>query len=211
MPADKPEIVVYCNCMEDVKRRLAIIRAIVSGHSPLGREDFDGEVACLHLRKSLELIAFSSLSAHRDAYAQVHNDFATHWNAKRLLAKLEKVHPDFYPKPVEFSQSDQTGVKHLADVKEGFLTRDEFVFLYDKCSEVIHARNPFKAGPPVVRFERSISDWVVRIQRLLDVHWIRLVESTDVWVVQMHQPVGGKVHAYYAQSVQTPTSGSTAA
>lgn len=155
-------IVLYCNCMEDVKRRLAVVRAIGSGHSLLGREDFDGEVAGLHLRKSLELIAFSSLVAHKDAYAQAHEDFSSHWSAKRLLSKMEKIHPDFYPKPVAFSQSDSRGVKQLVDVNEGFLSREEFVFLYDKCSEVLHTWNPFRSKP---------CQWLVeRAQPLLPIH-----------------------------------------
>jgi hypothetical protein len=189
--------------MEDVKRRLAVVQAIVSGQSPLGRDDFDGEVVCLQLRKSLELIAFASLSAHKDAYAQAHDDFSTHWNAKRLLSKLEKIHPDFYPKPVTVAQTDARGVRQFADVAEGFLTRDEFVFLYDKCSEAMHTWNPFRTDPRVVNFERSISEWVARIQRLLTVHWVRLIGTTDVLLVQMHEP-DGKVHAYYGKDAPLP-------
>lgn len=34
--------------------------------------------------------------------------------------------------------------RHLfAMVPDGFLTRDDLIFLYDKCAELIHARNPF--------------------------------------------------------------------
>lgn len=194
-------IVKYCKCMEELKRRLNVINGIVTGHSPLGHEDFDGEIACLHLRKSLELIAFSSLSAHNEAYTQAYNDFYSNWNAKRLLSKIEKIHPGFYPKPVKFSQVGDGGVKQFGDVKEGFLTHEDFVFLYGKCSEILHTRNPFKLDPRIVNFERSISEWATRIQRLFDIHYIQLVNTMDIWLVQMHQPIDGKVHAYMSQAV----------
>lgn len=195
--------------MEDVKRRIAVIQAVVSGQSPLGREDYDGELVCLHLRKVLEQIAFASLSAHKDAYAQAHNDFATHWNAKRLLTKLQKVHPDFYPRPVRVEGPDERGVKQLVDVTKAFLTKEDFVFLYDKTSEALHVWNPFKAPKQVIDFERSIAEWVERICVLLNEHWIQLYESEDVWFVQMIQPEDGKVHAYYSKAmlVDTPITG----
>ena len=200
-------ITTYCNCMEDVKRRIAVIRTVVSGQSPLGREDYDGELVCLHLRKVLEQIAFASLSAHKDAYAQAHNDFATHWNAKRLLSKLQKVHPGFYPRPVRMEGPDERGVKHLVDVTKAFLTKEDFVFLYDKASEALHVWNPFKAPKQVINFERSIAEWVERICTLLNEHWIQLYESEDVWFVQMIQPEDGKVHAYYSKAMPIDTLG----
>jgi hypothetical protein len=65
--------IAYCNCMEDLKARLKLIRSVTEGHSPLGDEGLDGEVVCLLLRKVLEQIAFSSLVAHRQTYEKVHN------------------------------------------------------------------------------------------------------------------------------------------
>lgn len=158
----------------------------------------------MHLRKLLEQIAFASLSAHKQAYAKVHNDFETHWNPKRLLTKLEKIHPDYYPKPVAFANEDSRGVKHFADVAEGFLSKSDFVFLYDKCSAVLHTWNPFRTDARVVDFEHSIQEWVRRIQRLLNEHWIRLVGTDDVWLVQMSAP-DGKVHAYYGKNMPFDT------
>lgn len=191
--------------MEDVKTRLAVIRSIVSGYSPLKREDFDSEVVCLHLRKILEQIAFASLSAHKDVYAQAHSDFTTHWNAKRLLTKLGKLHPDFYPKPVRFHRVDEREVTQLVDITDGFLTKDEFVFLYDKVSEALHVLNPFKGPKQIVNFDRSIAEWLTRIQLLLSEHWIRLIGTEDVWFVQMHAPENGKVHACYMKHFPVDT------
>lgn len=195
-------LVMYCNCMEEVKLRLAVVLSVVERRLAVGREDFDAELVCVHLRKTLELIAFASLTANKDRYAQTHENFVSHWNAKKLLANLEKVHPEFYPKPVTFSHQDNKGVKHLSDVQNGFLTRDEFVTLYDKCSEILHSWNPFRTDPRVVSFGYSIGDWITRIQRLLVFHSMRLVDSEDVWLIYMQHPEDGKVHALPAKPVE---------
>src|SRR5687767_4269598 len=92
-------IKVYCNCLQSAKKRLELIEAITSGRLRIDNESIDAEFACLQLRKSLELIAFASIAAHKGVYSQAHADFASHWNAKRLMGKLEKLHPDFYPTP----------------------------------------------------------------------------------------------------------------
>ena len=71
---------MYCNFMEQVKLRISIIRSVVDRSLSLGVGDyFDYELACIHFRKSLELIAFASLVANKSRYAEVYNDFANHW------------------------------------------------------------------------------------------------------------------------------------
>lgn len=193
--------VQYCNCMEEVKLRIAMVLAVLEGKQTIGREDFDAELVCVHLRKSLELIAFASLTANKEQYATVYKDFESHWNAKRLLANLEKLHPPFYPRPVQLTGQDEKGVKHLADVTDGYLTRGEFIFLYQKCSEVLHARNPFRSDSRTINFGCSIREWVVRIQRLLALHYMQLAGSEKIWVVIMQHPEDGKVHTLTSEPV----------
>lgn len=189
----------YCRCMEDLKLRVRLVRSLLQGELRVEREDFLAEFVCIQLRKILELIAFGSLAANKDAYAQVHADFAVTWNAKRLLAKLEKIHPPFYPRPVTISSGDEKGRRTLHDATSGFLTRHEFATLYDRCSEVIHSRNPFRTEPAVIDFERSLQDWVDRIQTLLSIHLMQLAGDGHVWLVQMKYPTDGKVHATIAE------------
>lgn len=194
--------VTYCNCMEDVKSRLKLIRAITEGHSPLGAEGLDGEVVCLLLRKVLEQIVFSSLVAHRETYEAVHNDVGSIWRAKRLLERLGKLHPDFYPAPVQCGVSQHLGVQHhFEPVTDGFLTKEEFVFLYDTASDGIHTWNPFKEAERVINFKRPIAEWVVRIGALLDHHLVHFVGTQDLWLIQMDSPEDHKVRAFIAPMV----------
>ncbi len=192
----------YCSCMEDIKERLGLIKSITKGHSPLGSDGYDGEVVCLLLRRLLEQIAFSSLVAHREIYEQLHNDARTIWRAKRLLERLEKVHPEFFPSPVKRGESDVIGVQHHFElVDDGFLTKDEFVFLYDKASDGMHTWNPFKDAERVINFERSIAEWVQRIETLLEFHIVHFMDIKDVWLIQMDHPEDHKVHAFIAPAV----------
>ena len=194
--------IAYCNCMEDVKARLVLIKQITEGHSPLGSEGLDGEVVCLLLRRVLEQIAFSSLVAHRETYETVYKDLGTVWRAKALIERMEKLHPDFYPSPVRPGVSQYLGVHHHFDpLNDGYLTKEDFVFLYNTASDGIHTWNPFKAAERILKFERPISEWVNRIMALLDYHLVHLVGTQDLWLIQMNSPEDNKVHAFTTNAV----------
>jgi hypothetical protein len=204
-PADLPPQYAYAEYMHALRGCIRRVDKIISGHSPMKNEEWDTEVVCLMLRKSFEHVAFASLVAHREVYSAVFADFETHWSAKRLLQKLEKVHPDFYPSPVSIPVQQLGSVKHLPEVEDDFLTKDEFVLLYDVCSQVIHTRNPYKAGPWVIDTGRSLREWASHLKRLLHVHYIRLSAVPGVWLVQMVHPHDGKVHVFSCEPVKGPT------
>lgn len=203
-PADLPPPNAYAEYMHALRERMRRVDKIISGHSPMKNEEWDTEVVCLLLRKSLEHIAFASFVAHREAYAAVFADFETHWNAKRLLRKLASVHPSFFPTPVLLPAAEADKVKHLSGVQDGFLTQEDFVTLYDVCSQVIHTRNPYKSGAWVIDTDKPLSEWANRVKRLLDVHYIRLSGVSGLWLVQMVHPQDGKVHVFPCQPVEGP-------
>lgn len=181
---------IYCNCLQSAKHRLALVDAITTGALRIAGESIDGEFACLQLRKALELIAFSSIAAQKDVYAAVYADFSKHWNAKKLMNRLEKLHPEFYPVPVAMTGPDARGVKKLAPIKDGFINKDDWVFLYNTCSEALHEWNPYRTDRRVIEFGHSIGEWVVRIRRLLELHFVRLANTRDIWVIQFNNPAG---------------------
>jgi hypothetical protein len=201
-PAELSPQNAYAEYMHALRERIRRVDKIISGHSPMKNEEWDTEMVCLLLRKSLEHMAFASLVAHREAYSAVFTDFETHWSAKRLLQKLAKVHPDFYPLPVSFPVQQSGPIKQLEDVADDFLTKDDFVAFYDVCSQIIHTRNPYKPGPWVIHTGRPLSEWTNRLKRLLDVHYIRLSGVPGVWVVQMVHPLDGKVHVFSCEPIE---------
>jgi hypothetical protein len=136
----------------------------------------------LHLRKTLELIAFASLVANKERYTEVYQDFQKHWNAKRLLSNLHNINVDFYPRPVEILVTNGDEIS-FEEVTEGYLTQDEFVELYGHASEMLHVKNPFRHLSFDSRY--SFSEWIDRVVRLLSVHQMRLVDTSKYWIVQL--------------------------
>lgn len=196
----------YCALMEEVKLRLALVRRFTHGEITLGRDDFDAETLCIHLRKILEAIAFGSLVAHRDVYETVHQDTDSRWRAKEILTRIGKVHANFYPKPVTPRRID--GKMLTEKAATDFLTQSEFETLYDKCSDMLHFWNPFRAGPRTMDFGRSLNEWCDLIENLLRHHlvWIRtggepqvcvdgVPEPGEGWLIYLSHSDDSKTHA----------------
>ena len=200
MAKTQEDRIKYCECMEDVKRRIAVIRQFVGEGNTLGREDFDYELVCIHLRKILELIAFGSLIANQEKYSEAHENYIKHRKIDPLLDNIAKLNPDFYPKPLKPPITLSSGGKHFEDSDKNFLTRDEFTKLLNLCNLVLHVWNPYTPRERKVNFEIPVLEWVNKIQCLLDIHCIRLV-GQDVMVVVMNEQHDGKVHAYYGAGV----------
>jgi hypothetical protein len=189
--------VIYSNYMEDVKSRLAVVKTVSGAQISMGSELFDYEFVSVQLRKSLELVAFASMAANKKLYAEAHANFAKHWRAKKTLSSLELLHSDFYPQPIRLDHVKESGAKHFEHIRNGYLTKEDFVTLYDQCSEVLHTRNPFTKKNRHIDFKHSVVEWVQKIESLLRLHLMRFVDREEVWVVEMYSG-DGKVHTFRA-------------
>ena len=70
--------------------------------------------------------------------------FAQHWHAARILDDLNAVNPNFYPVPGLQIKDETTGkVKAVDTPKKPFLTKSDFVTLYEMCGGILHAENPY--------------------------------------------------------------------
>lgn len=67
---------------------------------------------------------------------------------------------------------------------------------------MIHVWNPYYPRARSINFERPVIEWVQRIYSLLEIHYVRLVDSGDALLVVLNNP-DGKVHAYYAAGIET--------
>ena len=192
----------YCSCMEDVKSRLTIVRSVVEGQLSTGHELLDYELVSVLLRKSLELVAFASMAANKKLYAEAHTKFAKHWRVKEMLDSLRKLHPGFYPQPIKLDHVKESGAKHFEHVEGGYLTQEDFVKLYNFCSECIHTWNPFTEKERHINFKLSVAEWVQRIECLLRLHLMQFVDREEIWVVYMTYAEDGRVHAIKASPSQ---------
>ena len=191
---------LYINCMEEVRDRVNLVRSVGEHRIATGREEFDVELVFVQLRKVLELIAFASLTANKDKYSAAHTQFATHWKAKRMLQELEKINQDFYPMPIGPPQLQPNGVKHCPAVTDGFLTTEDFAFLYDKTGDILHVRNPFSPQDPKLNIKYGVKQWLSRIELLLALHIMHLVDGKR-WIVEI--PISGPIHLWTAEPSET--------
>jgi hypothetical protein len=125
------------------------------------------ETIGLQFRKIFELIAFSSLAANRKEYSNAYADFAEHWRAAILIQNLERINPDFYPKPVLEVPSSQSGVTNdLKDRERDYLTKRELILAHKKCGSLMHGANPFGKAIDYPFYEKNYPIWNTRIINL---------------------------------------------
>ena len=197
------DILKYCDLMEEIERRTVVLNAFGSGAAAALYRATTIESVYLQFRKILELIALGSLVANKSEFSKVYGEFSKCWNAQYLLRDIERLNADFYPRPVIEVPSTQPGVKmEWRDKKDGFLTRDEFLKLYQKCGAIMHAGNPYGSQVDYGYYERNVQTWLTKITGLLNSHTIRLVNDKNLYLIHM-QENDGKVH-HYVFAPRTP-------
>lgn len=196
-PAHDPDTRIYAECMTELRDRLHAVMWLAYGEQVLkGTNGFASEAQMLQLRMCLELIAFASLTANQEKYAAAYASFRSHWKAAKMLAVLATVNPHFYPTAVELiDHGPQASGRERAQynvLKDGYLTRDDFVFLYDACSAALHSRNPFSARTAVeIKYDFPV--WVERIRTLLRIHIMQFVDDRR-WLVYV--PDNGQIQVF---------------
>ena len=180
---------IYVTCMEKVRERINIIQTIQRGNITTGIEYLNSELIFVQFRKVLELIAFASLTANREKYTEAYADFQRDGRAKKILAKIEKLNPDFYPVPLGEPTPDASGhpnVFHFnRPAPHEALTRSEFETLFDLSSEILHMRSPFSTKDSATNIIYPVERWVLKIQKLLTVHMMHLVDTSMKWIVRI--------------------------
>lgn len=185
----------YIACMRKIKMRVEIIKPFLAKTVSTGHPLTDAEFVCLQIRKVLELIALSSLCAHREKYEEVEKEFHTHWKAVKILKKIEKFNPNFYPVPYNEKINPGTGRVGAAEKKTaGFLTRSEFETAMNRCGEFLHSSNPYSFKPvDLEKLRKTCRGWIEQIIELLSTHIIQMVDDRKQLWVMMHLKDTGDV------------------
>lgn len=192
-----PDIGKYCDLMEEIKKRVSVVDFFLFGGGHAMYQPTTIESVSLQLRKILELIAFGSLVANKEAYSSAYEKFATHWNARFLLRDLKRVNPDFYPKPVvESPSSDSRALHQLKERGPDYLTREEFEKAYEKISAIMHAANPYGSKVDLDYYLGRLPIWRTAILNLLNNHQVRLLNDRGFYVIHMKEDRDDKVHYY---------------
>ena len=182
--------------MEQLLPRFELVKCVFAKQVTSGHDFLDAEIVFLQFRKMLEQIAFASLVANKDIYSKVYASFANDWRATKMLKQVEELNPEFYPQPLKEGLRKVEGGKrriHLEPLVDGFLTKDDFVQLYDRCGDLLHSQNPYKAVS-TIHLGRSPKEWLSRIQHLVALHRAQLVTGA-CWIGAVPDK-DGKVHTY---------------
>ena len=194
---------MYAACMEEIKKRTLVVNGLLTRQLSAMYVQTTAECIGLQIRKILELIALASMVANQDAYKKHRTNFHRDWNGKRILATLEVANPSFYPVPTRQVLDPHTSkVTETMEVTQGFLSKADFVTLYDECGRILHAHNPFSTAPQDARaFIANTPKWMTKIITLLNHHQIQLMdEDKQIWVL-MEAKSDGKVHVYEFERV----------
>src|SRR5271155_3857663 len=177
------DIEKYAATMKQIKLRTEVIRLFFRANATPIICQRPSRPIGLQFRKMFELIAFSSLAANREQYSAAYENFATHWRAGKLLENLERINPDFYPKPVLEVRSAQPGVVNdLKDRDQDYLKQAELIVAHRKCGALMHAENPFGQPIDYKYFEKNYPKWNTKIINLLNMHKVHLLGDTGFWL-----------------------------
>jgi hypothetical protein len=186
----------YCNVMEEVKKRDLVIRGFLAGRCSTAYKATNLECVCLQVRKILELIALGSLVVNKEEFSKYHVNFHKYWHGGRILKDIERINPKFYPVPIKEESSSAPKIKaEWKNVTEGYLTKDDFTDVYEKCGKILHADNPFGSKTDYSYYESQVTSWMSKIIRLLSTHVIHLLKE-NIYVIHMREERDDKVHGY---------------
>ena len=189
-------IALYAQQMQEIKRRFEVIDFFLQLKGNALYVQSTVESVCLQFRKVLELIAFASLIANKKAYSSVYEDFSKHHKADLLLKDLRRLNPNFYPVPIQPKSKIVDGIHMHELVVEPYLTSDDFVHVFKKCSALLHVPNPFGGRVGLPYYQKSFPEWRMKIARLLNTHEVHFADDEDMWVINMQEDGDTHVHYY---------------
>jgi hypothetical protein len=163
----------YALLMEEAKERIGWLNILLSGTVNLPNIAIQ-EFGFLQLRILCELIALGCLTAHGDLPEVKGKALHEEWNATTILKRLQRLHPDFYPRPISVREI-APGQKELDDVTSGFLSKAELISLYGRSGDLLHRGSVSKLliqKSPWPLDNSEITEWGHKIAKLLAHHAI---------------------------------------
>lgn len=176
----------YLRNMQIIKWRMKAIKDIRMNKCHTTYPATNVEFCALQIRKILELIAFSSLISDLDVYREQLNDIEKKWNARLILKDIGRIHPDFYPVPIDTAPNNKY---RWLEKKTPYLTKEQFEDIYKKCGKVLHEDSAFMDDKDMdstyKHADEQIDNWVFLIMNLLNTHIVHLYNKKDLFYITM--------------------------
>ena len=188
--AELLDVEQYCDMMEQAKKDLTGATQIMESTSI--NLETRIETAAVQTRKILEDIAYATLVSNKDAGAKTQEELQGLRYPKDIFRDLGKVHPHFFPTPVEIRDSSK-GKPFVVKTK-GVLNREKLVQMYGELSSLAHSPNPLAKPVDLQYFAEKIPVWLAEIANTLDTHQVMLPHHADrFYIVKMTGDRGGSV------------------
>jgi hypothetical protein len=171
----------YCKLMESIKARTDVMLKFVQNPSLLPAL-YVAEIHQLQIRMICETLAIACLLVHGDVEGARSGRLATAYQADLIMNGLEKLHPRFYPRPIQ--QTVRGGLVVAIDGAEGgFMTKEKLLRSYRATGEFLHVGDltDFLAKKQRTFDQGEIVDWVRHFIALLNCHTIYLADEPSAW------------------------------
>ncbi len=174
-PPPTPGQQIYVDLMEEARIRIHMMRDAINDRNSWFPRILQ-EFVYLQLRTLCEIVALGCLVAHGDIKKR---DTLKRWDIPAIMKEMEKLNPEFYPRPVR-TQILPSGGLHLTDYTAPSLSKAELIKLWKRSGNFVHrgsAEDLFAAHGTqlVVKLEPAI-ELGQKILNLLQEH---LISSAD--------------------------------
>ena len=188
--AETLDIGQYCDLMEEVKARVESVGKLMELPGITNRTRV--ESVSLQLRMLLELIVFSSLVSNKDVWQRSQKELQSSQNINNRLKELKRLHPEFYPKPIDLQQSAAVG--EPVSLTRGFLGEDDLIKVYGRLGNILHADNPLGKETDYRYFLDTVPHWITQVKNLLECHKVYLYHHPDrFYLVKMFGDADGEL------------------
>ena len=182
----------YCDLMEQTKKDLNSAIDLMENASV----DVETRVRAVGVqtRRILENIAFAALVSNKDAWGKSSEEMKELWSPREIFKDIEKVHPDFFPKPVRVRTPDKGRDKPFAVRTEGVLNREKLLEIYRELNPLAHSSNPLNGPVDYNCYMEKIPVWLGEIVNTLETHQVMLYHHPDhFYIVKMEGDRDGSV------------------
>lgn len=194
---------LYTQQMELIKRRIEVVDSIIISKSHTTPYDASNiELCCLQLRKCIELIVMSSLVANSETYLEMYRRLGRDWRASLISKDLERINPNFYPKPIRIIPHDDGPDEFVELDASKYISCDALLGYYEKIGAIMHSENPFGKQIDYAEYGVLIRRCRDEVIKLLNVHLAHLSDGQSMLYVVMQSDRDGKVHISYFQKTK---------
>jgi hypothetical protein len=186
-------ISVYLGLLTEIKFRIEAVNQVLAGEVPL-RARIAEEFCYLQFRMICEVIAIGCLVIHEEISSKK-TDLLKTYKADWIMKEMAKLHPDFFPQPIEQDDDTTEEIPRWVNKESGFLTRDELSELWNRHSgSALHRGNARNVLAKKSRLDFSaVEQWRDKIIVLLNRHTIISPDKNEIGYFIMNNKENGEV------------------